>query len=32
MQEEEEKDKGPKKIFEEITVKNFPNMGKHTVT
>ena len=26
--EEEEKDKGSEKIFEEIMVKNFPNMGK----
>ena len=26
--EEEEREKGPKKIFEEITVENFPNMGK----
>ena len=30
--EEEEKEKGPEKIFEEITVKNFPNMGKGIVT
>ena len=26
--EEEEKKKGSEKIFEEIIVKNFPNMGK----
>ena len=26
--EEEEKEKGPEKIFEEIIVENFPNMGK----
>ena len=26
--EEEEKKKGSEKIFEEITVENFPNMGK----
>ena len=30
--EGEEREKGPKKIFEEITVKNFPNMGKETAT
>ena len=29
--EEEEKEKGPKKIFEKIVVKNFPNMGKEIV-
>ena len=29
--EEEEKKKGTKKIFEEIIVENFPNMGKETV-
>ena len=29
--EEEEKEKGPEKIFEEIIVKNFPNMGKEIV-
>ena len=28
VQEEEEKEKGPEEIFEEIIVKNFPNMGK----
>ena len=26
--EEEEKKKGPEKIFEEIIVEKFPNMGK----
>ena len=30
--EEEEKQKGSEKIFEEIIVKNFPNMGKEIVT
>ena len=30
--EEEEKKKGSEKIFEEIIVKNFPNMGKEIVT
>ena len=29
---EEEKKKGSEKIFEEIIVKNFPNMGKKIVT
>ena len=29
--EEEEKKKGLEKIFEEITVDNFPNMGKEIV-
>ena len=29
--EEEEKKEGNKKIFEEITVENFPNMGKEIV-
>ena len=29
---EEEKNKGSEKIFEEITVKNFPNMEKEIVT
>ena len=29
--EEEEKNKGSEKIFEEIIVKNFPNMGKEIV-
>ena len=32
VSEGEERDKGPKKIFEEIRVKNFPNMGKEIVT
>ena len=31
VSEEEEKKKGSKKIFEEITVENFPNMGKEIV-
>ena len=30
--EEEEKKKGSEKIFEEIIVENFPNMGKEVVT
>ena len=30
--EEEEKNKGSEKIFEEITVENVPNMGKEIVT
>ena len=30
--EGQEKEKGPEKIFEEIIAKNFPNMGKETVT
>ena len=30
--EEEEKKKGSDKIFEEIIVENFPNMGKEIVT
>ena len=29
---EEEKGKGPEKIFEEIIVKSFPNMGKEIVS
>ena len=29
---EEEKKKGSEKIFEEVIVKNFPNMGKETVS
>jgi len=29
VQEEEEKEKGHKKIFQEIIVENFPNMAKH---
>ena len=30
--EGEEREKGPKKIFEGIIVKNFPNMGKEIAT
>ena len=30
--EEEEKKKGSEKIFEEIIVENFPNMGKEIAT
>ena len=30
--EGEERDKGPEKIFEEIIVKNFLNMGKEIAT
>ena len=30
--EGEERKKGPEKIFEEIIVKNFPNMGKEIAT
>ena len=30
--EGEEREKGPKKIFEEIIVENFPNMGKERAT
>ena len=30
--EGEEREKGPKKIFEDIIVKNFPNKGKEIVT
>ena len=30
--EEEEKKKGSEKIFEEIVVENFPNMGKEIIT
>ena len=30
--EGDEREKGPEKIFEEIIVKNFPNMGKETAT
>ena len=29
--EGEEKEKGPEKIFEDITAENFPNMGKETL-
>ena len=32
VSEEEEKKKGSEKIFEEIIVENFPNMGKEIVT
>ena len=28
--EGEDREKGPEKMFEEIIVKNFPNMGKET--
>ena len=28
---EEEREKGPEKIFEELIAENFPNMGKETV-
>ena len=31
VREEEEKKKGTEKIFEEITVENFPNVGKERV-
>ena len=30
--EGEERDKGPEKIFEQVIVKNFPNMGKEIAT
>ena len=30
--EGEEREKGPEKIFQEIIVENFPNMGKETAT
>ena len=30
--EGEEREKGPEKLFEEIRVKNFPNMGKEIAT
>ena len=30
--EGEEREKGPEKIFEEIIVKNFPDMGKEITT
>ena len=30
--EGEEREKGAKRIFEEIIVKNFPNMGKEIAT
>ena len=29
--EGEEREKGPEKIFEEITAENFPNIGKETL-
>ena len=29
--EEEEQEKGPEKIFEEIIAENFPNMGKEII-
>ena len=32
MPEEEDKRKGPEKIFEEIIVENFSKMGKETAT
>ena len=32
VSEEEEKKKGSEKIFEEIIVENFPNMGKEIVS
>ena len=32
VSEEEEKEKGSEKIFEDIIVKNFPNMGKEIAT
>ena len=32
VQEGEEREKGPEKIFEEIIVKNFPIMGKEIAT
>ena len=28
----EEREKGPEKIFEEIIIENFPNMGKEIAT
>ena len=30
--EGEEREKGPEKIFEEIRIENFPNMGKEIAT
>ena len=30
--EAEEKEKGPEKIFEEIIARNFPKMGKESLT
>ena len=32
LPEGEEREKGPEKIFEEIIVENFPNMGKEIAT
>ena len=32
VSEREERKKGPQKIFEEIIVENFPNMGKEIAT
>ena len=32
VREGEEREKGPRKIFEEIIVENFPNMGKAIAT
>ena len=32
MPEEGEKEKGSQKIFEDIIIENFPNMGKETAT
>ena len=32
VQEEEEKEKGSEKIFEEIIIENLPNMGKEIAT
>ena len=29
---EKEREKGPEKIFKEVIVKNFPNMGKESLT
>jgi len=31
VSEGEEREKGPEKVFEEIIVENFPNMGKEIV-
>ena len=31
LPEGEEREKGPEKIFQEITAKNFPNMGKESL-
>ena len=32
VSEEEDREKGPEKIFEDIIVENFPNMGKEIAT